>query len=109
MRCIDCLYVVAVVGLRYKEFIRLHAKVTGAGLPIALTYGGHISEGSNAGQHARMAARAADLVIWQPNGARHFPGGLIPALPVRRVHGVASAFEALSHWVAPTQPPARKL
>jgi hypothetical protein len=38
-------------------------------------------------------------VLWQPHGARHFPGGLIPALPVMRVHGVSSAYGALSQWV----------
>lgn len=99
MQCTDSFYVVVVVGLRRKEFIRLDAKVTNAGLPVALTYGGHISEGSNAGCHAEEAAQTADFVLWQPNGARHFAGGLLPALPVRRVHGVSSAFDALTSWL----------
>jgi hypothetical protein len=99
MQCTDSFYVVVVVGLRHKEFIRLDAKVTNAGLPVALTYGGHISEGSNAGCHAKAAAQTADLILWQPDGARHFQGGLLPALPVRRVRGVSSAFDALSDWL----------
>jgi len=99
MQCTNSFYVVVVVGLRHKEFIRLDAKVTNAGLPVALTYGRHISEGSNAGRHAEQAAQTADLILWQPNGARHFSGGLLPVLPVRRVHGVSSAFDALTGWV----------
>ena len=99
MQCTDSFYVIGVVGFRHKELIRLEAKVTNAGLPVVLADGGHISEGSNAGCHARAAAHTADLVLWQPNGARHFPGGLLPALPVRRVHGVSSAFDALSRWL----------
>lgn len=99
MECTSSFCVVVVVGLRHKEFIRLDAKVTNAGLPVALTYGGHISDGSNAGCHAEEAAQTADLILWQPNGARHFPRGLLPALPVRRVHGVSSAYGALTCWL----------
>jgi hypothetical protein len=99
MECTYSFYVVVVVGLRHKEFIRLDTKVTNAGLPVALTYGGHISEGSNSGCHAEEAAQTADLILWQPNGARHFSRGLLPALPVRRVHGVSSAFDALTGWL----------
>jgi len=99
MQCTDSFYAIVVVGLRYKEFIRLDAKVTNAGFPVALTYAGHISEGSNAGCHAKEAVHTADLILWQPDGARHFQGGLVPALPVRRVHGVSSAFDVLSRWL----------
>lgn len=99
MTCTDSFYVVVVVGLRHKEFIRLDGKVTKAGLPVALIYGGHISEGSNAGCNATAATATADLVLWQPNGARHFAGGVIPTLTARRVYGVSSAFDTLSEWL----------
>jgi hypothetical protein len=99
MHCTDSFYVVAVIGLRYKEFVRLDEKVTSRGLPISLNYAGHISDGSNCGCRAMEAARAADLVLWQPNGTRHLPAGFVPSLPVLRVHGVSSGFNALLRWL----------
>jgi len=94
------LYVIVVVGLRDKEFIRLSTKTEVAGLPVNLKNGGHISGGSNSEREAKAIAQRADLVLWQPSGARHFPGGVIPSLPVVRVHGVSSAFNSLRRWLA---------
>ncbi len=102
MHCTNSFYVIAVIGLRYKEFVRLEQKVTSSGLPVSLTYAGHISDGSNCGCRAAAAACAADLVLWQPGGTRHLPAGLVPSLAVLRVHGVSSAFDALSRWLTGT-------
>jgi len=94
-------YVAAVVGLRWKEFTRLTAKARA--LPVTLKYGGHISDGSNAACRAISAARGANVVLWQSSGARHFSSGVIPSLPVVRVHGVTSALNALRRWLVAQQ------
>jgi hypothetical protein len=97
-------YVVVAVGLRQREFVRLSNKA--ASLPVTLKSVGHISEGSNAECEAIAAAKNADLVLWQPSGARHFRAGAVPSLPVERVHGVTSAFNALQRWVSARRPKA---
>jgi hypothetical protein len=103
MHCTESFYVVVAVGFRHKEFIRLEDKVATAALPVFLVEGGHISEGSNAGCNACKAAKSADLVLWQPDGARHFSAGLVPSLPMARVNGVSSAFNALVRWLTTRQ------
>ena len=90
---------VAVVGLRSQEFLRLRARVATFGLPIDLVNGGHISEGSNASRAAQFAVNRADLVLWNPDGARHFSAGIIPSLHVRRIHGVSGALRAIVEWM----------
>lgn len=99
MQCAQTLLVVVVVGLRFREFCRLRAKVVRFGLPVDLVNGGHISEGSNACRDAQSVVNRADLVLWNPNGARHFSAGVIPSLHVRRIHGVSGARRAIVEWI----------
>jgi hypothetical protein len=93
-------YVVALVGARHPEFIRLERLISARGWPVRLVDGGHISEGSNARRAAERAANGADLVLWNPNGSRKFGGGFIPHLAVKRIHGVSSAADVLAAWLA---------
>ncbi len=104
MPCTKIPYVIVVVGLRHKEFIRLTNKA--ANLPVTLRNVGHISEGSNAECDAIAAAQTADLVLWQSSGARHFRAGAVPTLPVERIHGVTSAFSTLQRWLTAHPPKA---
>lgn len=93
------LRVVAVIGMRHPEFVRLLQIVSNRCLPVRFVYGGHISDGSNARRSAEHAADGADLVLWNPNGARKFGGGYLPHLVLERVHGVSSAMTALDDWL----------
>ena len=100
MRCTrSCHFIVVAVGFRHREIIRLREKIAAAGLPVNLRACGHISEGSNAAREAKLAVPVANLVLWQPDGARHLPSGLVPTLPILRVHGVSSPYGALSQWI----------
>jgi hypothetical protein len=92
-------FIVVAIGFRHQEFVRLREKTAAAGLPIDIRACGHLSEGSNATQEAMIAVPVAHLVLWRPQGAPHLPGGLIPRLPVVRVHGVSSAYDALVCWI----------
>ena len=101
------LNVVVVVGLRTQEFLRLRAKIARFRWPVDLVNGGHISEGSNASRDAQIEVSRADLVLWNPQGARHFSAGIIPLLRVRRIHGVSGAFRAIVDELAVRQDRAR--
>ena len=95
MRSVKEARAVAIVGLRHQEFIRLQHFVESSSLPFQLIYGGHISEGSNARKHAERASHSAQLVLWNPNGARKFAGGFLTHVEFRRIHGVSGATLAL--------------
>jgi hypothetical protein len=107
MRSLEDSRVVAVVGLRHQEFRRLQQQVRSRGWPVRLVYGGHISHGSNARRKAERAASVAELVLWNPEGARTFDGGFLPHLRYERIRGVSSAIEVVAGWLG--DPPADSL
>lgn len=90
---------IAVVGLRTQEVDRLEQKLKKLMLSVQIIDGGHISDGSNACRHAIDACDGADLVLWQPEGARHLPKGFVPENPVVYIQGVSSAVRAVCSYL----------
>lgn len=86
---------IAVIGFRKREFLRLKMKVRRLPGDIELINGGHIEDGSNAASIAERAIEQSDLVVWRPEGMRHFPPGVHGKRPIHRVRGVSGACKVL--------------
>ncbi len=86
---------VAVLGLRWREFIRLQEKVKQLPIRVSLIYGGHLSEGSNCSIRATQACSSANCVLWCLEGLRKLPSGFAPGYRMIRIQGVSSAFNAM--------------
>jgi len=101
MQCAQTIVLVA--GLRHQEFLRLHRKVSDAGLDVELREGKHISEGSNCSRGVRSASESAELILLQTNGIRYVRRSDLHAPNIVSINGVSSAFNAISRTFAGTR------